>query len=165
MKRWRRRCCCMTVFRSRRILLCGAGRRCSRRTNRVFAWQALGWEPSRIDTVACAIESHSFSAGVAPTSIEGCILQDADRLDAIGFGGIARCFYTAGRLGSRLYDLADPEGNTRALDDGRNALDHFPRKLLTLEGSFKTRTGQELAKERHRRVLEFYRGMLAEVQG
>jgi uncharacterized protein len=126
---------------------------------------ALGWAPLRIDTVAYAIESHSFSAGVAPTSIEGCILQDADRLDAIGFGGIARCFYTAGRLGSRLYDLADPAGNGRALDDGRNALDHFPKKLLTLEGSFKTRTGQELAKERHRRVLEFYRGMLAEVQG
>jgi uncharacterized protein len=126
---------------------------------------ALGWEPLRIDTVASAIESHSFTAGVPPTSIEGCILQDADRLDAIGFGGIARCFYTAGRLGSRLYDLADPEGKTRTLDDGRNALDHFPKKLLTLEGSFKTRTGQELAKERHRRVLEFYRGMLAEVQG
>jgi uncharacterized protein len=126
---------------------------------------ALGWESSRIDTVARAIESHSFSARVPPTSIEGCILQDADRLDAIGFGGIARCFYTAGRLGSRLYDLADPEANTRPLDDARNALDHFPKKLLTLEGSFKTRTGQELAKERHRRVLEFYRGMLAEVQG
>jgi uncharacterized protein len=126
---------------------------------------ALGWEPLRIDTVARAIESHSFSAGVAPTSIEGCILQDADRLDAIGFGGIARCFYTAGRMGSRLYDLADPEAKTRELDDARNALDHFPRKLLTLEGTFKTRTGQELAKERHKRVLEFYRGMLAEVQG
>lgn len=126
---------------------------------------AIGWAPSRVDTVARAIESHSFSAGVPPTSIEGCILQDADRLDAIGFGGIARCFYTAGRLGSRLYDLADPEANTRPLDDGRNALDHFPKKLLTLEGSFKTRTGQELAKERHQRVLEFYRGMLAEVQG
>jgi uncharacterized protein len=126
---------------------------------------ALAWEPPRIDTVARAIESHSFSAGVAPTSIEGSILQDADRLDAIGFGGIARCFYTAGRLGSRLYDLSDPAGNARALDDRRNALDHFPRKLLTLEGSFKTRTGQDLAKERHRRVLEFYRGMLAEVQG
>jgi uncharacterized protein len=125
----------------------------------------LGWEPSRIDTVACAIESHSFSAGVAPTSIEGRILQDADRLDAIGFGGIARCFYTAGRLGSRLYDLSDPAGNARELDDRRNALDHFPKKLLTLEGSFKTRTGQQLAKERHGRVLEFYRGMLAEVQG
>ena len=126
--------------------------------------EALGWEPSRIDTVAYAIESHSFSAGVAPTSIEGCILQDADRLDAIGLSGIARCFYTAGRMGSRLYDLADPGAKTRSLDDGRNALDHFPKKLLTLEGSFKTRKGQELARERHRRLDEFYRAMLAEVQ-
>jgi uncharacterized protein len=92
------------------------------------------------------------------------MLQDADRLDAIGFCGIARCFYTAGRLGSRLYDLDDPEAKTRPLDDGRNALDHFPKKLLTLEGSFKTRKGQELARERHERVHEFYRAMLAEVQ-
>jgi uncharacterized protein len=126
--------------------------------------QALAWEPSRIDTVARAIESHSFSAGVAPTSIEGSILQDADRLDAIGLCGIARCFYTAGRLGSRLYDLADPEAKTRPLDDARNALDHFPKKLLTLDGSFKTRKGQELAKERHRRLQQFYRAMLSEVQ-
>ncbi len=126
--------------------------------------EALGWEPSRVDIVACAIESHSFSAGIAPTSIEGCILQDADRLDAIGFCGIARCFYTAGRLGSRLYDLADPEAKTRPLDDGQNALDHFPKKLLTLEGNFKTSKGQELARERHRRVDEFYRAMLSELQ-
>src|SRR6202012_6200615 len=114
-------------------------------------------------TVARAIESHSFSAGVAPVSIEGCILQDADRLAAIGFGGIARCFYTAGRMGSRLYDLADPEAKTRPLDDARNALDHFPKKLLTLNGTFKTRKGQELARERHRQLDEFYHGMLSEV--
>jgi uncharacterized protein len=126
--------------------------------------EALAWEPSRVDIVACAIESHSFSAGVAPTSIEACILQDADRLDAIGLCGIARCFYTAGRLGSHLYDLADPEAKSRPLDDTRNALDHFPKKLLTLEGSFKTRRGQELAKERHQRLHEFYRAMLSEVQ-
>ncbi len=126
--------------------------------------EALGWGPSRISIVASAIESHSFSAGVAPTSLEGCILQDADRLDAIGLCGIARCFYTAGRLGSRLYDLADPEAKTRPLDDARNALDHFPKKLLTLEGSFRTRKGQELAKERNQRLQEFYRTMLSEVQ-
>jgi uncharacterized protein len=126
--------------------------------------EALAWEPSRVDIVACAIESHSFSAGVAPASIEACILQDADRLDAIGLCGIARCFYTAGRLGSHLYDLADPEAKSRPLDDTRNALDHFPKKLLTLEGSFKTRRGQELAKERHQRLHEFYRAMLSEVQ-
>jgi uncharacterized protein len=126
--------------------------------------KALGWEPLRIDTVAFAIESHSFSGGMVPTSLEGCILQDADRLDAIGLCGIARCFYTAGRMGSRLYDLTDPEGKERPLDDRRNALDHFPRKLLALEGSFKTHKGQELARERHQQVLAFYRGMLTEVR-
>jgi uncharacterized protein len=126
--------------------------------------EALAWKPDRIDIVACAIASHSFSAGIVPTSIEGCILQDADRLDAIGLCGIARCFYTAGRLGSRLYDLADPGAKTRPLDDARNALDHFPKKLLTLEAGFKTRKGQELARGRHQRVLEFYRAMLSEVQ-
>jgi uncharacterized protein len=125
---------------------------------------ALGWVPARIDIVANAIESHSFSAGIPPTTLEGCILQDADRLDAIGFTGIARCFYTAGRLGSRMYDFADPEGVKRSLDDSRNALDHFPKKLLTLVGSFKTRKGQELARERHQQVLVFYQGMLAEVR-
>src|ERR1700689_3143636 len=109
--------------------------------------EALAWGPCRIDIVAGAIESHSFPAGVAPTSIEGCILQDADRLDAMGLCGIARCFYTAGRLGSHLYDLADPEAKTRPLDDGRNALDHFPKKLLTLNGCFKTGKVQELARE------------------
>ena len=91
-------------------------------------------------------------------------MQDADHLDAIGLTGIARCFYTAGRLGSRLYDLSDPGAKARPLDDGRNALDHFPKKLLTLEGSFKTRKGQELARERHRRLHDFYSTMLAEVQ-
>jgi uncharacterized protein len=60
--------------------------------------------------------------------------------------------------------LADPEAKTRPLDDARNALDHFPKKLLTLEGSFKTRKGQELAKQRHQRLHEFYRAMLSEVQ-
>jgi uncharacterized protein len=126
--------------------------------------EKLGWAALRTETVARAIESHSFSAGIAPASLEGCVLQDADRLDAIGFCGVARCFYTAGRLGSRLYDLEEPEAKLRPLDDARNALDHFPKKLLTLQGSFKTRKGKELAAERHRRLNEFYSGMLSEVQ-
>jgi uncharacterized protein len=124
---------------------------------------ALGWESSRVQVVANAVESHSFSAGIAPSSLEGCILQDADRLDAIGFTGIARCYYTAGRLGSSLYDSSDPLGNSRQLDDREFALDHFPMKLLTLADGFKTMTGQRLALERHRVLKNFYSGMLAEI--
>ncbi len=125
--------------------------------------KALAWEPSRIEEVATAVESHSFSGGIEPTTLEGCILQDADRLDAIGATGIARCFYTAGRLGSRLYDPDDPAAHKRGLDDIQNALDHFPKKLLTLAEGFKTGKGRELARERHRQLLAFYRGMLSEI--
>jgi uncharacterized protein len=125
--------------------------------------RALDWEAARIQIVADAIESHSYSAGIAPTTLEGRILQDADRLDAIGLTGIARCFYTAGRMGSYLYDSGDPRGEFRPLDDLRFALDHFPKKLLTLVDGFKTAAGQRLAHTRQRALQEFYDGMLAEV--
>jgi uncharacterized protein len=64
---------------------------------------SLNWDRNRVDIVAGAIETHSYSAGLEPQTLEGCILQDADRLDAIGFIGIARCFYTAGRLSSQIF--------------------------------------------------------------
>lgn len=72
----------------------------------------MGWSADRIAWVASAIESQSYSAGIAPTTLEACTLQDADRLDAIGFTGIARCFYTAGRMGSSLFDATDPVPST-----------------------------------------------------
>lgn len=125
--------------------------------------RTLGWGKPRIETAAGAIESHSYSAGIAPASLEGRILQDADRLDAIGMTGIARCFYTAGHMGSSLYDPTDPRGEARPLDDRRFALDHFPRKLLKLVDGFQTAAGQRLAQRRQRALREFYEGMLAEI--
>jgi uncharacterized protein len=127
------------------------------------ALTALQWENSRIQIVANAIESHSFSAGIAPTTLEGRILQDADRLDAIGFTGIARCFYTAGRMGSSLYSTDDPQGRTRPFNDSQFALDHFPLKLLTLADGFKTSSGRRIALERQRVLQNFYDGMLLEI--
>jgi uncharacterized protein len=124
---------------------------------------ALGWHKERTAWVASAIESHSYSAGIAPTTLEACILQDADRLDAIGFTGIARCFYTAGRMGSSLYETSDPRAEQRPLNDAAFALDHFPAKLLNLADGFKTATGRLLAAQRNQAVSDFYRGMLNEV--
>lgn len=127
------------------------------------ALAGLGWEAERIETAALAIESHSFSAGIEPTSVEGRILQDADRLDAIGLTGVARCFYTAGRMGSELYDAGDPRGEARELDDRRFALDHFPKKLLRLAEGFRTETGRRMARVRHAALVGFYEGMLGEI--
>jgi uncharacterized protein len=125
----------------------------------------LQWSGAEVEAVTDAILTHSYSAGLTPRSLEGCILQDADRLDAIGAVGIARCFYTAGRMGSRLYDALDPQGKERDLDDRRYALDHFPMKLLRLATGFQTQAGSRMAQERHSRLQAFYDAFTGELDG
>lgn len=115
----------------------------------------IGWPPERVAAVHHAVEAHSFSANISPKSLEAKILQDADRLDAIGMIGVARCFYTAGRMGSSLYDADDPRALHRPLDDASFALDHFRLKLLRLKDGFQTATGATMATERTRRIAEF----------
>ncbi|OXJ26312.1 phosphohydrolase [Burkholderia sp. HI2714] len=117
--------------------------------------KSLDWPDAKIDAVAHAVEAHSFSACVAPKTIEAKVLQDADRLDAIGMVGVARCFYVAGRMGSALYDPADPHASARELDDTRFAIDHFRTKLLTLSTGFQTVTGTRLAIVRRDRLQRF----------
>ena len=123
----------------------------------------MGWQRQRIDACAHAITTHSFSAGIPPETIEAKILQDADRLDAIGMIGIARLFYIGGRMGSSLYDPADPKAEHRLHDDKRYALDHLPVKLFKLADGFQTETGAALAKERDRRLHLFRDMMLEEI--
>lgn len=117
--------------------------------------RSLGWDADAIAVVAHAIESHSFSASIEPLTIEAKTLQDADRLDAIGMVGVARCFYIAGRMGSALYDADDPEASHRPYDDKRFAIDHFHTKLLKLSSGFRTAAGARMALERHARLERF----------
>ncbi len=112
----------------------------------------MGWSDTEIDAVSHAILTHSFSANLEPQTIEAKILQDADRLDAIGMIGAARCFYIAGRMGSALYDPADPLAKHRPLDDRTFAIDHFETKLFKLADGFKTQAGRQAANERHQRL-------------
>jgi uncharacterized protein len=114
----------------------------------------LGWSDADVAATAHAITAHSFSANIAPETIEAKILQDADRLDAIGMIGAARCFYIAGRMGSALYDPADPLAKERPLDDKAFAIDHFSTKLFKLADGFQTETGKALARDRHARLTE-----------
>ena len=123
----------------------------------------LGWERAEIAAVAHAIEAHSFSAGIRAATLEAKILQDADRLDAIGMIGVARCFYVAGRLGHALYDPVDPQGRSRPRDDQLYALDHFYTKLLTLNSGFQTKTGAKLAREKEQRLRRFLDEFLSEI--
>jgi len=105
--------------------------------------------------VLYAIEVHRFSKGIVPDTLEARILQDADRLDALGAIGIARVFMTGGTLGRALYDNVDPFCKNREPDDKKWNLDHFYRKLLKLESGMHTMTARRLA-DRRTEVLKRY---------
>jgi uncharacterized protein len=95
-----------------------------------------------------AIEAHSFSANIPAETLEARIVQDADRLEAVGAIGIARCFLTGGSMGTPLYEPSDPFAQNRDLDDRRYTLDHFYCKLLGLADTMKTEAGKAEAIKR-----------------
>lgn len=80
-----------------------------------------------------AILAHSFSAGVLAETIEAKVVQDADRLDAMGAVGIFRAFAFSGLVRRPLYNPEDPFCETRTPDDQTNTLDHFFTKLIHLQ--------------------------------
>lgn len=124
-----------------------------------FAGQLLaerGFAPAKIANVQDAIVCHSFSRGLKPKTLEGKILQDADRLDALGAVGVARTFYTAGVHGGSLYHPQDPLGRRgRPLDDVRYSVDHFLIKIVRLPEMMQTATGKRMAQERLAVVEQF----------
>ncbi|WP_377706383.1 HD domain-containing protein [Pseudomonas protegens] len=125
--------------------------------------QRMGWPAPRIELVAHAVQAHSFSAGVEPLTLEARILQDSDRLDAIGMIGVARCFYIAGRMGSALYDMTNPTAIGRPYQDKRFTIEHFHTKLLSLASGFQTIEGARLAAVRHARLKDFLDGFMEEI--
>jgi uncharacterized protein len=125
--------------------------------------QRMGWPAPRIELVAHAVQAHSFSAGVEPLTLEARILQDSDRLDAIGMIGVARCFYIAGRMGSALYDITNPTAIGRPYQDKRFTIEHFHTKLLSLASGFQTVEGARLAAVRHARLKDFLDGLMEEI--
>ena len=125
------------------------------------AWlREWGWAEVLLPDIAHAIEAHSFSAGIAPRTIEARVVQDADRLDALGAVGLARCLMLGGELGRPLYAALDPFCEQRPPDDRAACVDHFYAKLLTLEDTMQTAGGRAEA----RRRTEFLRQFLAELR-
>jgi uncharacterized protein len=114
-----------------------------------------GFPASRLSAVAHAIEAHSFSAAIAAQTIEARIVQDADRLDALGAVGLARLFYTAGQMGSALAHPDDPLAANRPRDDRAFALDHIESKLAALPAMMQTDAGRALGEQRLAQLLAF----------
>lgn len=86
-----------------------------------------------------------FQRANRPLTTEAKIVQDADRLEALGAIGLARVFAVSGALGVALFDGEDPFAQHRPLDDKRYALDHFQTKLLKLPQTMQTARGKQLA--------------------
>jgi len=110
---------------------------------------------NEVDIIYNAIVDHSFSRKKVPFSIEGKILQDADRLDALGAIGIARVFAVSGAENRTFYNTNDPFCLKRNPNDQKWALDHFYKKLLNLENTMNTKSGKIEAKRRTKILKQF----------
>lgn len=124
--------------------------------------KTIKFPSEKLTAVYHIIEAHSFTAQIEPQTVEAKILQDADRIDALGAIGIARCFYTAGRLGGDIYNGDQPFGALE-LDDRRFAVDHFYLKLLNLPSTMKTECGRELAMKRANVLQKFLENLKDEI--
>lgn len=122
-----------------------------------------GFDAAKIPAVAHAIAAHSFSAAIAPESPEAAILQDADRLEALGAIGIARMFHVGGAMGGMLFDAEDPLAQNRPLDDKRFSLDHLEVKLFPIAQTMSTATGREMALARVEWMRSFRSRLLREI--
>lgn len=122
-----------------------------------------GYSQKEIKTITNAIRDHSFSKGVVPQTLEGKVLQDADRLDAIGAIGIARAFSVAGTEKRLFYNSKDPFCVSRTPDDTRWTVDHFYKKLLLLEKKMNTKTGKQEARARIKIMKQFLGQLKSEI--
>jgi uncharacterized protein len=109
---------------------------------------AEGYDDEFAESVASCIETHSFSSGKTPESLEAWILSDADKLDAMGAIGVARAF------------LFSREGG-RGIEE---TIKHFEDKLLKLYGMLHTQTAKKIGFERHRFLEEFYAQIKRELE-
>lgn len=133
-----------------------------------------GADNTVIEQVAYIVEHISFKGGTnihAMKTLEGKIVQDADRLDAIGAIGIARTFAFGGARGQSIYDpdVKPKEYDSfksfkKALNDN-HTINHFYEKLLLLKDKTNTRTGQQLAKQRHEFMEKYLQQFYAEWEG
>ncbi|MEK6873929.1 MAG: HD domain-containing protein [Nanoarchaeota archaeon] len=124
--------------------------------------QKLSVETPIITHVVNIISTSSFKGARAENRIntlEGQCVQDADRLDAIGAIGIARCFAYGGAKGNVIYDPSIPIKIDMSEEEYKRAdhtqINHFYEKLLLLKDRMNTQTGKRMAEERHNFLVRY----------
>ncbi len=120
----------------------------------------IGYSDTEIERISVVITEHSYSLGRLPSSIESAILQDADRLDALGAVGVMRMVSGGYRLGSVYYHPDEPVPRERELNDKRYTIDHLYVKLFKLVDLLNTAP----AKIEGQRRAEFMRQFIAQLE-
>lgn len=137
------------------------------------AWlESIGAPEATIAHVCEIADTISFKGAGVPTPMrtkEGMVVQDADRLEALGAIGIARAFAYGGAKGQELHspDIEPrPHASFEAYKKGtKTTINHFHEKLLLLKDRMQTEAGRRLAAERHRYMEEFLARFGAEWDG
>jgi uncharacterized protein len=113
--------------------------------------------------------SYSGNGSCSPESIEGKIVQDADRLDALGAIGIARTFAYGGHKGRPIYDPDEKPIDHMTAEEYRNhtsnSINHFYEKLLKLKDLINTETARSMAEKRHAFIEDYLDEFLCEWNG
>lgn len=113
--------------------------------------------------------SYKGGAGTPMKTLEGRVVQDADRLDAIGAQGVARVFAYSGAKGQLAHDPHLPPRTDMTAKEYRQgkstAINHFAEKLLKLKDLMNTKAAGQIAQERHRYMEEFLERFHAEWDG
>ncbi|MEW4429185.1 HD domain-containing protein [Paenibacillus pabuli] len=128
-------------------------------------------EPGTREAVVNIISTISYAGGQRPavSSLEAQVVQDADRLDAMGAIGIARTFAFAGARGREMYDPSLPPREQMTREEYRNGrsttINHFYEKLFKLKDLMNTSYGRELAEQRHAFMVEFVEQFKREWEG
>lgn len=131
--------------------------------------RSLNYPEERIQKVAVIIDAVSYKGALVKdsmSSLEGKIVQDADRLDAIGAIGIGRAFAYGGSKGRAMYDpgITSEMHNSfeqYARSEG-HTINHFYEKLLLLKDRLHTETAKKIGSERHQFMEEFLSRFLNE---
>lgn len=124
-----------------------------------------GYAGAEISQIQTAIIEHSFSLGRAPSTLESAVVQDADRLDALGAVGVMRAAVTGAALGSSLFDPDDPFAEQRALQGPQFVIDHFFDKLFKLPAMMNTAAARAEAERRVDFMKQFLDQLRSEVTG
>lgn len=130
-------------------------------------------DSSIIEHVVKIIENISYKKSLEGhqrfNSSELMVVQDADRLDAIGAIGIARCFNYGGFKNRKLFDPAIKPKLQMTKDEYKSSqaptINHFYEKLLLLKDKMNTKTGKRIAEKRHQYMLNFLDQFYAEWDG